>query len=187
MQAGQKINQEYARNLQEITKEFLCPISANIYNIQFLKFRIRDMESGQVLFEVERDPDEESIENLPPALQDEARRIKYHFGPQFFELKTIGAQLTFSVGEKPVKNFTIIERHYFRNQLLRSYEFQFPFCIPNSTNTWEHIYTIPEISEDIKQLMIENPFDTKSDSFYFVGDTLVMHNKAEYDYSPINE
>lgn len=35
--------------------------------------------------------------------------------------------------------------------------------------------------------MIENPFDTKSDSFYFVGDTLVMHNKAEYDYSQINE
>jgi hypothetical protein len=64
-------------------------------------------------------------------------------------LKTIGAQLTFSVGDKPVKNFTIIERHYFRNVLLRSYEFSFPFCIPNSTNTWEHIYTIPEISEDI--------------------------------------
>ena len=30
--------------------------------------------------------------------------------------------------------------------------------------------------------MIDSPFATKSDSFYFVGDMLVMHNKAEYQY-----
>jgi hypothetical protein len=61
--------------------------------------------------------------------------------------------LTFSVGPKPVKNFTIIERHYFKEHLLRSYEFSFPFCIPNSTNTWEHIYTIPEIDEAMVLVM----------------------------------
>lgn len=31
--------------------------------------------------------------------------------------------------------------------------------------------------------MIQNPFETKSDSFYFVEDQLVMHNKAEYAYN----
>jgi len=31
--------------------------------------------------------------------------------------------------------------------------------------------------------MIQNPFDTKSDSFYFVDDRLIMHNKAEYAYN----
>ncbi|CAK73598.1 unnamed protein product (macronuclear) [Paramecium tetraurelia] len=182
----QQVTTEYVRSLNGITQDFLCPVNANIYNIQFLKFRIRDMDSGQTLFEVERDQDEEPIENLPPEYQDEARRIKYHFGPQFFELKTVGAQLTFSVGNQPVKNFTIIERHYFKDHLLRSYEFSFPFCIPNSTNTWEHIYTIPEIDEAMRQEMIDNPFQTKSDSFYFVGEQLVMHNKAEYDYSPFD-
>lgn len=30
--------------------------------------------------------------------------------------------------------------------------------------------------------MIENPFETRSDSFYFVDDQLVMHNKADYAY-----
>ncbi|CAD8078476.1 unnamed protein product [Paramecium primaurelia] len=179
----QQVTPAYVKSLTGPTANFLCPVSANIYNIQFLKFRIRDMDSGQVLFEVERDPDEQPIENIPVEYQDEARRIKYQFGPQFFELKTVGAQLTFSVGKDPIKNFTIIERHYFRDHLLRCYEFQFPFCIPNSTNTWEHIYTIPEIDEAMRQEMIENPYETKSDSFYFVGDQLVMHNKAEYDYS----
>ena len=30
--------------------------------------------------------------------------------------------------------------------------------------------------------MISHPFETKSDSFYFVDDKLVMHNKADYAY-----
>ncbi len=30
--------------------------------------------------------------------------------------------------------------------------------------------------------MIANPYETKSDSFYFVGGKLVMHNKASYKY-----
>ena len=28
--------------------------------------------------------------------------------------------------------------------------------------------------------MIDNPFETKSDSFYFVDGKLIMHNKASY-------
>ena len=30
--------------------------------------------------------------------------------------------------------------------------------------------------------MIANPFETRSDSFYFVDNSLVMHNKADYAY-----
>jgi hypothetical protein len=32
--------------------------------------------------------------------------------------------------------------------------------------------------------MVASPYETSSDSFYFVGDELVMHNKAEYKYIP---
>lgn len=32
--------------------------------------------------------------------------------------------------------------------------------------------------------MIANPFETKSDSFYFVDDELIMHNKASYKFVP---
>lgn len=31
--------------------------------------------------------------------------------------------------------------------------------------------------------MIMNPFETRSDSFYFVDNCLVMHNKADYAYN----
>lgn len=31
--------------------------------------------------------------------------------------------------------------------------------------------------------MIENPYETRSDSFYFVDNKLIMHNKAAYKVS----
>ena len=33
------------------------------------------------------------------------------------------------------------------------------------------------------QDMIEHPYETRSDSFYFVEDKLIMHNKADYAYN----
>lgn len=32
------------------------------------------------------------------------------------------------------------------------------------------------------QEMVDHPFETKSDSFYFVDGKLIMHNKADYAY-----
>ena len=31
--------------------------------------------------------------------------------------------------------------------------------------------------------MIENPYETRSDSFYFVEGALVMHNRADYCFN----
>lgn len=191
--AEQKITPEYALALNKPSSGFLCPLSANIYNIQFLSFRVRDVESNYVLFEISRDENDpdpaQGLEgmNLSPEEEAEYRTVRYHFGPDFFKLKTIGTTLRFSVGDKPVKNFRMIERHYFKDKLLHSYDFTFPFCIPNTTNDWEAIYKIPAVTEEIMKEMIAHPYETVSDSFYFVGDDLVMHNKAEYDYSPFDE
>ncbi|XP_010185017.1 PREDICTED: protein unc-119 homolog A-like, partial [Mesitornis unicolor] len=89
----------------------------------------------------------------------------------------------FTVGDKPINNFRMIERHYFRDQLLKSFDFEFGFCIPSSKNTCEHIYEFPQLSEDLIREMILHPYETQSDSFYFVDNKLVMHNKADYSYS----
>ena len=48
-----------------------------------------------------------------------------------------GTALTFTVGEQPVKDFRMIERHFFKDKLVKSYDFASPFCMPNTTNTWE--------------------------------------------------
>lgn len=68
-------------------------------------------------------------------------------------------------------------------QLIKSFDFNFGFCIPNSVNTWEAIYDVPELDPELKQALIDNPWETQSDSFYYVGDTMIMHNKAKYAYT----
>jgi len=76
----------------------------------------------------------------------------------------------------------MIERHYFRNKLVKSFDFTFGFCIPSSTNTWDALYPLPPLEDDMIMDMIDSPYETTSDSFYFVGENLVMHNKAKYRY-----
>ena len=76
----------------------------------------------------------------------------------------------------------MIERHYFRDELVKSFDFEFGFCIPGSTNTWDQVYSLPAMSPSLLEDMIQNPYETKSDSFYFVENKLIMHNKASYKY-----
>ena len=57
--------------------------------------------------------------------------------------------------------------------------------MPKSKNDCEFIYDIPKITEEEKQEMIDNPWEAKSDSFFFVGGKLIIHNKAAYNYQPL--
>ena len=200
-----EITPDVVRNYKEFTPKFLCGLDANIYNIQFKRFRIRDMESDFVLFDVGDDSDTNNQEQKKKTEQEKKeemekaeklekediykspRMIRYHLGPDFLDLKSLGSSLTFSVGDKPVKDFLMIERHYFNDILIKSFEFKFDFCIPNSVNTWESIYVMPEIEPELKKQMISEPWHTRSDSFYFVGNKLIMHNKAIYNYAPLNQ
>lgn len=59
--------------------------------------------------------------------------------------------MEFIVGNKPVNKFRMIERHFFRDRLLKSFDFEFGFCIPNSKNTCEHIYDFPQLSESLSK------------------------------------
>jgi len=164
----------------EPTKDYLCSLDANKYKIMFIGFKIRDMDTGKVIYDVSADP-KLIPDDLP---QDESSRfIKYDFGASFLKLKNIGSTITFKVGSLPVPDFRMIERHYFGNKLVKSFDFTFGFCIPNSINTRETIYSMPSLSSKEEKEMLNNPYETKSDSFYFVGNELVMHIKAEYAFS----
>ena len=163
----------------------MCPISANgEYNIEFLNFVISDYETKKTIFEVGKDspaPVDVAVDfsSLGP---DMYRKIKYTFSEDVLRLPAIQTSLVFSVGKKEVAGFRMIERHYFRDQLVKSFDFEFAFCIPSSTNTWEVVYDMPPLSESLITDMINHPYETKSDSFYFVGNDLIMHNKASYQY-----
>uniref|UniRef100_A0A8C9MKT9 Unc-119 lipid binding chaperone B n=1 Tax=Serinus canaria TaxID=9135 RepID=A0A8C9MKT9_SERCA len=153
--------------------DYLCKPEDNIYNIDFTRFKIRDLETGTVLFEIAKPSASGTCSLKPKAL--------FFLTAVFFLI--LPCRVEFTVGEKPVSNFRMIERHYFRDRLLKNFDFDFGFCIPSSRNTCEHIYEFPQLSEDLIRLMVENPYETRSDSFYFVDNKLIMHNKADYAYN----
>uniref|UniRef100_A0A7S0UIK8 GMP phosphodiesterase delta subunit domain-containing protein n=1 Tax=Polytomella parva TaxID=51329 RepID=A0A7S0UIK8_9CHLO len=165
------------------TSGYLCPLKANNYGIEFLKFEVRDYDTGKVIYQVSREPDPEPLPtDLDPEIENLIRSVKYTFPMDFLKCNTIRTALEFSVGNEPLGNFRMVERHYFEDKLVKSYDFSFGFCIPNSTNSWEAIYDVPENTPEMITKYVNNPFQHKSDSFYFVNDRLVMHNKAEYQY-----
>lgn len=181
------VSPEDVLRLPRITENYLCSPEANVYDIDFTRFKIRDLETGTVLFEIAKPPATESEEADPEPEQEEldpnaGRFVRYQFTPQFLKLKTVGATVEFTVGNKAVSKFRMIERHFFRDKLLKSFDFEFGFCIPNSKNTCEHIYEFPTLAPELVKEMISHPFETRSDSFYFVDDRLIMHNKADYAY-----
>lgn len=95
--------------LVKITEEYLCAPDANVYEIDFTRFKIRDLESGTILFEIEKPPSDQFIEgsggvfvdNLMAATEDltlndtadpnAGRYVRYQFTPAFLNLKAVGA------------------------------------------------------------------------------------------------
>jgi len=180
------ITPEDVLKLTKITDGFLCS-NSNEYQIEFTRFKIRDLETDTVLFDISKNLTDS---NLPEGeatdeKQDDAdsgRFVRYLFSPSFLKLKHIGATVEFQVGNKDVKNFRMIERHFFKDRMLKTFDFNFGYCIPNSRNTCEHIYEFPTLPPELINEMVANPFETRSDSFYFVDNKLVLHNKADYSY-----
>mmetsp|Transcript_21743 Transcript_21743/g.30728 ORF Transcript_21743/g.30728 Transcript_21743/m.30728 type:complete len:188 (+) Transcript_21743:34-597(+) len=169
------------------TEDFLCPLEANTYGVEFLAFKIREMDTKEVIFEVAKDPDAPPPQYPPDFDYNLLRTIRYKFPSSFLRAKTVGTMLRFQVGPQPLKNFRMIERHYFKNQLVKSYDFNFVFCMPSSTNEWEAIYDMPDLAPATVQDMLTSEEGTHSDSFYFVDGELIMHNKASYTYYPEEE
>ncbi|CEM01846.1 unnamed protein product [Vitrella brassicaformis CCMP3155] len=179
-----QITPAYVCALNGPTQDFLCPVTANVYNIEFVAFKVRDCDTNQEIFSIAKPPAEESgsTSTEADASTEPVRSIRYKFPADFLGKRNIGTTLHFTVGSEAITNFQLMERHYFRNTLLKSFDFTLPFCIPHTVNEWEAMYELPELSEALRNDIIAHPYETKSDSFYFVEDRLIMHNKAEYKY-----
>lgn len=173
------ITADFVRQLNAPTEKFLCKISDNWADFKFRGFKIRDMVSNITLVEVpESQVDNNALEDDPSK-----RLIRYHLGPDFLELQTVGLTMYFSIGPTAIKNMELVERHYFRGRCIRDFGFKFGFVIPNSTNSWEFIYEMPELTDLEKEEIIQAPWEVKSDSFYFANGVLMIHNRCEYNYS----
>ena len=74
----------------------MCSPEDNIYDIEFTRFKIRDIESGLVLFEIVKPPPPESSDDWREYEEqeldlDSGRFVRYQFTSQFLKLRTVGA------------------------------------------------------------------------------------------------
>jgi protein unc-119 len=88
------ITPEDVLKLTKISDGFLCP-NTNEYQIEFTRFKIRDLETDTVLFDISKDPNlaegNESDEKQEQTDADSGRFVRYLFSPSFLKLKHIGA------------------------------------------------------------------------------------------------
>jgi hypothetical protein len=121
------VTPELVLNLTAPTQSFLCPLSANSYGIEFISFRLTDNVTKRVFFAVGdgAPPPPPQIDFDLSSMLDENtyRKVKYEFSQDFFAARSIAAHCTFSCGDREIQDLRLIEKHYFRNQLIRSYDF----------------------------------------------------------------
>lgn len=90
------ITPEDVLKLTKITDGFLCS-NSNEYQIEFTRFKIRDLETDTVLFDISKnlmDPNLPEGNEGTDEKQDDAdsgRFVRYLFSPSFLKLKHIGA------------------------------------------------------------------------------------------------
>lgn len=88
------ISPEDVLKLTKITSEFLCS-NSNEYQIEFTRFKIRDLETDTVLFDISKDPNlpdgSETADEKQEPDADSGRFVRYLFSPSFLKLKHIGA------------------------------------------------------------------------------------------------
>ena len=74
--------------LNKITENYLCSPQANIYGIDFTRFKIRDVDSNTTLFEIAKPPTLDEEGGQPQENDDEVqdvssgRFVRYQFTPQ---------------------------------------------------------------------------------------------------------
>ncbi|KAJ3602097.1 hypothetical protein NHX12_029856 [Muraenolepis orangiensis] len=148
------------------TRGYLCRPEENSNHIDFVRFKIRDLDTGTVLLETAKPPNMGIGNNHFRDVDLSAGRlVRYQFTPTILRLRSVGAT------------------PYFREHLLKSFDSDFGFCLPNTCNTCEHIYEFPQLSqESLVRQMGACPHETHSDSFYLVDRWLLIHNKAHYAY-----
>lgn len=75
------VSPEDVLQLTNYCDSYLCSPNANIYEIDFTRFKIRDLESGNVLFEIAKPPfvdgstEKVNLENA----SEETGNLLYHF------------------------------------------------------------------------------------------------------------
>ncbi|XP_061672449.1 protein unc-119 homolog B isoform X2 [Syngnathoides biaculeatus] len=165
---GEDISPDHVLGLRAVTEDYLCKPEDNIYNIDFTRFKIRDLETGTVLFEIAKPPNSgpvEAEEGSGDFDVSAGRFVRYQFTPAFLKLQTVGATVEFTVGDRPINNFpvtrvnTFMSFHNFQmtsfdkwwSTLMRPDQIVFTLWTTSSSCTTRQIMPTMVVSKTLKR------------------------------------
>lgn len=95
-----------ALSLRAPTDGFLCPLSANVYGIDFLEFEIKDYDSGESVFHVKKDGDAglpELPDDIDPEVERAIRTVRYRSRRSFCGSRRCGPRSCSASGRRPCR------------------------------------------------------------------------------------
>jgi len=100
----------------------------------------------------------------------------------YLKCALVRSTLRFAVGPEGLPSLRMIERHFFHDTVLRSFDFTFGPCPPKSVNSWDITYDLPSLSQELEEQVRTQPYAVATDTFFFAGNTLVYHARREHSY-----
>ena len=73
----------------------------------------------------------------------------------------------------------MVEKYFFKGKLLKNYDYTLFSVKSTGINTWDVVFTLPKFSVELQNEMINSPWETTSDTFYFIDERLILHFKAQ--------
>ena len=173
-----ELTEEEALKMEKPLDHFLVKLEDNIYGVKFNGFCLRDVESKKVYHEY-YPKDEYELDYFADHMLD------YPFPNDILKgQKHLGTKLNIAiVGDKPVPNLILLERHYIGGKLAANFRFNFKMFPPKSKNEVEFIYVIPKLSDEVEEKLKKGEdVHAASDTFVFVAGKLIIHRRAKYTY-----
>ena len=170
--------EEQALKMEQPLDKFLVKLEDNVYGVKFNGFCLRDIESKKVYHEY-YPKDEYELDYFADHMLD------YPFPNDILKgQKHLGTKLNIAiVGDKPVPNLVLLERHYIGGKLAANFRFNFKMFPPKSKNEVEFIYVIPKLTDEVEEKLKKGEdVHAASDTFVFVGGKLIIHRRAKYTY-----
>ena len=144
--------EEQALKMEKAADHFLVKLEDNIFGVRFNGFKLRDIKTGRVFHEYyPADPYE--LDYFADHMLD------YPFPNEILKgQKHLGTSLNLVVGDKPVKNLVLLERHYIGGKLAANFRFPFPLFIPKYENKSDFLEVLKDILKDFEVKETNNIF-----------------------------
>lgn len=128
---------------------------------------LRDADSGRVLWQ--------SSDDLSDPTQEHEAKVP----KKILKCRAVSREINFSSSEK-LESFRLVQRVFFKQNLIEEWIFEFGFVIPGSTNTWQSLIEAAPQSQMIPANLLSG--NVVIETTFYDGDFEVSKSRVKIFY-----